>query len=147
MDKIVGMIRRAGTNHVAVRWADFGAEGDTWEAEGNVYPPSKISEFKERATVELGMHYVRNSILNTMLGKSIKDRVPRYRYLMDIPQLCFDDVAIDVVKEFGALPGVRYRSEKEAGATRHFSIVQTLEGAPPLPEHKPRSARTGREMG
>jgi len=43
--------------------------------------------------VELGMHYVRNSILNTMLGKTIKDRVPRYRYFMDIPQLCFDDVA------------------------------------------------------
>ena len=50
----MGMVRRGSTNHIAIRWSGYGAEGDTWEVEGNVYPASKISEFKENFTVELG---------------------------------------------------------------------------------------------
>eukprot|EP00967_Tisochrysis_lutea_P117850 scaffold190933_cov33-Tisochrysis_lutea.AAC.1 len=75
------------------------------------------------------MNYVRNAILNTMLGKTIRDRVPRYRYIFEVPQVCYDDIGVSVVKAFGALPGVSYSMAKEAGAVRHFSIVQTLEGA------------------
>lgn len=123
------MSRRAGITHVAVRWCTFGAEGDTWESEPNVYPPSKIEDFKKNAEVELGMLYVRNSILNTMLGKTIRDRVPRYRYIFNVPQLCYDSIAVAVVQEFGKLPGVSYKMEKEAGAERHFAMVESLDGA------------------
>mmetsp|Transcript_2076 Transcript_2076/g.6502 ORF Transcript_2076/g.6502 Transcript_2076/m.6502 type:complete len:96 (+) Transcript_2076:123-410(+) len=50
------------------RWLGFGPEGDTWELEANIHPQSKISDFKSNVSVELGMAYVRNSILNVMLG-------------------------------------------------------------------------------
>jgi len=129
VDKVVGMVRRGGSNHIAIRWSGYGPEGDTWELESNVYPASKINDFKENVQTELGMNYVRQGILNTMLGKTIRDRVPRYRYLFDVPQVCYDEVGVSVVKAFGALPGVSYATQKEPGAVRHFSIVQTLEGA------------------
>ena len=92
-------------------------------------PRLRISRIKKNAEVELGMLYVRNSILNTMLGKTIQDRVPRYRYIFNVPQLCYDSIAVAVVQEFGKLPGVSYKMEKEAGAERHFAMVESLDGA------------------
>ena len=90
VDKVIGMVRRAGATHVAVRWRGYGAEGDTWEREANVHPASKIAEFNEDFDVHLGMAYVRNTILNSMLGKTLRDRVPRYRHMLEVPQLCFE---------------------------------------------------------
>mmetsp|Transcript_7895 Transcript_7895/g.23682 ORF Transcript_7895/g.23682 Transcript_7895/m.23682 type:complete len:139 (+) Transcript_7895:41-457(+) len=117
VDKVVGMVRRGGSNHIAIRWSGYGPEGDTWELESNVYPASKINDFKENVQTELGMNYVRHGILNAMLGKTIRDRVPRYRYLFDVPQVCYDEVGVSVVKAFGALPGVSYATQKEPGKT------------------------------
>eukprot|EP00962_Isochrysis_galbana_P061656 scaffold41762_cov157-Isochrysis_galbana.AAC.1 len=129
VDKVVGMERRAGITHVAVRWQGFGAEGDTWEVDEYVHPPSKMAKFISNADVHLGMSYVRQAILNTMIGKTIKDRVPRFKYEIPVGQLCYDDIAVKVIQEFGRLPGVKYKSEQAADGVCHFAMVETLEGA------------------
>ncbi len=41
---------------------------------------------------------MRAGILNTMLGKTIKDRRPRYRYSCAIDQICYDPIGIAVIE-------------------------------------------------
>ena len=68
------MCYRHSVAHVMVRWQVFSAEGDRWEPLVNVHPRSKVQKFIDTRETEHAMTYVRAGILNTMLGKTIKDR-------------------------------------------------------------------------
>eukprot|EP00967_Tisochrysis_lutea_P158925 scaffold326857_cov52-Tisochrysis_lutea.AAC.1 len=106
------MSRRAGITHVAVRWCTFGAEGDTWESEPNVYPPSKIEDFKNQEERGGGAWHAIRPQLHSQhhVGEDHSRSSP-------------------TIPEFGKLPGVSYKMEKEAGAERHFAMVESLDGA------------------
>ena len=98
VDMAVGMCYRHGVEHVMVRWQVFAAEGDTWEPLVKVHPWSKVQKFIDTCETEHAMTNVRAGILNTMLGKTIKDRRSRYQYSCAIDQICYDSIGITVIE-------------------------------------------------
>ena len=131
--KVLGMIRRGGAVLAAIRWAGFAAVGDTWEPVENVLLLNKVHEFTHGPTapvpIELGKYYLRATIFNSLSGRKQNEKKPYYKHAINVPQLCYDELAIAVLHDLAQIEGCSLAKETTHEGTIYILTVNTLDAA------------------
>lgn len=84
-----------------VRWKNYNHYGDTWEPHEHIYPPSKLTTFYSRPTIQVSLTIpvwlLRDSIARQCSQRKISERGPVFRRTVPVDGLIVPEVGKAVI--------------------------------------------------
>ena len=121
-----------------VRWKNYNHYGDTWEPHEHIYPPSKLTTFYSRPTIQVSLTIpvwlLRDSIARQCSQRKISERGPVFRRTVPVDGLIVPEVGKAVIDHIRRLFSPQLFDEERQHIVTHAKQELRQRWAPmPIP--------------